>query len=394
MSDKNFKVKNGADVGGTVTATAFVGDGSGLTGISSYTAPTLGSTSIASGATVSTIAGLTLTNPALQSPAYTASTNIFVAGSSYSTDGTTWTANGAPSNLGSIIRFGNSLFVTVTSSGTGATSTNGITWTNRTIRSGVFFQGLAFGNNVWFASNGPSNSSSRSTDGITWTDVTGPTPFGSNSVAFGAGIFFALKNSAFGNEGFSSTDAITWTSRTMPTTYYEVVEFLNNRFIALGRDNTSAAYSTNGITWSQATMPSSAIWSYVTYGNGIFLAVPGGFSATTAAASSTDGITWTARTLPVSSTWRGTSFNNGVFVAISSTTSAYTSTDAITWTLRTLPTSGRVLASGTGAIPFPATSGTLSINGSTGTNGQILSSTGTGLTWTNAPTFHPVFAMV
>ena len=33
MSDKNFKVKNGADVGGTVTATAFVGSGAGLTNL-------------------------------------------------------------------------------------------------------------------------------------------------------------------------------------------------------------------------------------------------------------------------------------------------------------------------------------------------------------------------
>jgi hypothetical protein len=89
MSDKNFKVKNGLTIqgttdtlitadnsggislDGTVTADSFVGDGSGLTGISSYEAPTLGSTSIASGATVSTIAGLTLSNPSL----YTASTN-------------------------------------------------------------------------------------------------------------------------------------------------------------------------------------------------------------------------------------------------------------------------------------------------------------------------------
>ena len=33
MSDKNFKVKNGADIGGTVTATAFTGSGAGLTSV-------------------------------------------------------------------------------------------------------------------------------------------------------------------------------------------------------------------------------------------------------------------------------------------------------------------------------------------------------------------------
>lgn len=65
MADKNFKVKNGADIGGTVTATAFVGSGAGLTNISSYSVPTLGSTSIASGATVTTIAGLTLSSPTI-----------------------------------------------------------------------------------------------------------------------------------------------------------------------------------------------------------------------------------------------------------------------------------------------------------------------------------------
>jgi hypothetical protein len=68
MSDKNFKVKNGIDVGGTVTATSFVGSGAGLTGISSYSAPTLGSTSIASGATVTEIDGITLDDPIIKLP--------------------------------------------------------------------------------------------------------------------------------------------------------------------------------------------------------------------------------------------------------------------------------------------------------------------------------------
>jgi hypothetical protein len=92
MSDKNFKVKNGLTIqgttdtlisadnsgglslDGTVTADSFVGDGSGLTGISSYLAPTLGSTSVASGATVTTIAGLTLTSPIVNTPTLTLST--------------------------------------------------------------------------------------------------------------------------------------------------------------------------------------------------------------------------------------------------------------------------------------------------------------------------------
>ena len=69
MSDKNFKVKNGADIGGTVTATAFVGDGSGITGISSYSAPTLGSTSIGSGATVTNVNGLTINSTTIPTSA-------------------------------------------------------------------------------------------------------------------------------------------------------------------------------------------------------------------------------------------------------------------------------------------------------------------------------------
>ena len=59
-------VRQGVGVNGTVlTANSAQADGVEWTTISGYSAPTLGSTSIASGATVTTIAGLTLSSPSI-----------------------------------------------------------------------------------------------------------------------------------------------------------------------------------------------------------------------------------------------------------------------------------------------------------------------------------------
>jgi hypothetical protein len=55
--------------GQVLTANSAQADGVEWTTIAGYSAPTLGSTSIASGATVTTIAGLTLTSPTLTTPA-------------------------------------------------------------------------------------------------------------------------------------------------------------------------------------------------------------------------------------------------------------------------------------------------------------------------------------
>jgi hypothetical protein len=77
----------------------------------------------------------------------------------------------------------------------------------------------------------------------------------------------------------------------------------------------AAATSTDGITWTARTLPSSAGWASVTYGNGTFVAVAGGYDASAAAASSTDGITWTASTMPSSDSWRGMTYAEPVVEA-------------------------------------------------------------------------------
>jgi hypothetical protein len=98
MAEKEFKIQNGLrvleeaylesslDVTGTITANTFVGDGAGLTGISSFSAPTLGSTSISSGATVTNVAGLTINSTTIPS------SKTLVATDSTVIDGTTSTA--------------------------------------------------------------------------------------------------------------------------------------------------------------------------------------------------------------------------------------------------------------------------------------------------------------
>jgi len=132
MSDKNFKVKNGADVNGTVTATAFVGDGSSLTGISSYSAPTLGSTSIASGATVTTIAGLTLTGPVINliTSAQTASYTLVLGDSSDLVEMNVGTANNLTVPLNSSVAFPVGTQINILQTGAGQTTvvaTGGVT---------------------------------------------------------------------------------------------------------------------------------------------------------------------------------------------------------------------------------------------------------------------------
>jgi hypothetical protein len=71
-------------------------------------------------------------------------------------------------------------------------------------------------------------------------------------------------------------------------------------------------------------LPSTAVWTDVTYGQGVFLAV----STTTAAATSEDGIVWTARTISTSNSVAaafGDINQTGRFATISSEGSANTS---------------------------------------------------------------------
>lgn len=105
---------------------------------------------------------------------------------------------------------------------------------------------------------------------------------------------------------------------------------------AVGQFKTGYNY---GSTWTSRTAPSNVFWQDVTYGNGVYVAVGGGYGRGSGSMYSTDsGATWTSGNLNKSVDWMFVTFGSGRFVAVSDYVSAELahyfawSSDGISWT--------------------------------------------------------------
>jgi hypothetical protein len=205
-----------------------------------------------------------------------------------------WSATGAlpTSTMVSIawgVCNGVSTFVTVggTGSSTAASSTNGTTWSTRslpTLGSGSY-SAVCFGNGRFVAiSTGSTLATAYSTNGTTWI--------------------------AGGNLPAGFTSAVS-------------VAYGNGRYVAINGSGTITAYSIDGgLTWRSYNvgLPTSQAWTRIAYGQGLFMCVA---SSSNISATSPDGINWTARAMPSSSNWSDVIFGNTnnipLWVAVSST---------------------------------------------------------------------------
>lgn len=268
------------------------------------------------------------------------SANFANAAAASSTDGATWTARTMPSaQTWSNVAYGNSTLVSVSTTAAAATSTNGTTWTARTMPSSSSWYSVTFGGGIFAAIGLSTAAAATSTNGITWTARTLPSSTTWYSTSYGGGVFVVVSYTA---AAASSTDGTTWTARTLPPGGFTKVTYGTNIFVAIG-GTSRAATSTDGVTWTARTLPTTSnFWSSVAYGNGVF--VVGSYGVAGLSAYSTDGITWTSNTMPVphvASEWRIAFYNNIFFGVKYGTTSnaAATSTNGITWTARSLPSS-------------------------------------------------------
>jgi len=163
----------------------------------------------------------------------------------------------------------NALFIAVASGGTqAASSTDGVTWTSRTLPASASWSAVA-------ASNG------------------------ARSVAVASG----------GTAAAYSDNGTTWTSATLPASAnWSAVAHNGSLWCAVARDSTIAATSADGITWTQRTLPASAGWADVQWCAALSVWVAVADDGKAAAAYSANGITWTAKPLP----FLMTQFNNMV----------------------------------------------------------------------------------
>ena len=230
------------------------------------------------------------------------------------------------------VAYGNGVFVAITPTYRGATSPDGITWTQRVLPA-KDWSAITYGNGLFVVVALNNGAVATSPDGITWTLGTMPAYGWWTSVTYGDGLFVAVGDYNSGTPNpicATSPDGITWTQRTMPTYGWVSVAYGNGLFVAVGYQH--CATSPDGITWTLRTI-SSENWSSVVYGNGTFIAVAGRSSLSTATAASMNGIDWEYHDLPGSNYWSSVVFGNDKFIAIARSDAdiSATSMDGLVW---------------------------------------------------------------
>lgn len=241
-------------------------------------------------AAVSTDFGVTWVNVTMPTATYWQSVTygggVFVAtytnaGSSYySSDGLTWTEATMPvTDTWADSVYDGTKFVAISRYLYTATSPDGITWNDggQTSASAAW-QSIAYGNGVYVAAarNDGSGSSTdlifSSTNGTTWTSRTLPQSSQWSTVVYGNGRFVVVSGvgSFLDDKTAYSTNGTTWTqggSLVYQRRWQLAYNSSFNKFIAVGYGGSSGLSSndtyyttTDGVTWTEETLPEFLVY--------------------------------------------------------------------------------------------------------------------------------------
>jgi len=234
------------------------------------------------------------------------------------------------------IGYGLNYFIALPNTGTGAAgSADSSTWTTLTMPVSASWTGIAYGNGYWVAvASGTATAYVSKNNGTSWTSTTLTASTTWNSIAYGNGVFSAVAND--GTTNYSRDFGNTWSAGSSVYTNSTKVVFGGGIFFISGKD--SSGYnntSTDGNTWTLnykfSTLGSIAV-SSVAYGNGRFIAVS---SAGGTPYYSFDTVTWYPANTSVTASF--ITYGQGIFLATATNGTAYTSDSGLAWTTRTIP---------------------------------------------------------
>ena len=198
--------------------------------------------------------------------------------------------------------------------------------------------------NGLFVTVGNVGSILTSSDGLSWTERTSGTTNNLHGVTYGGGLVLTV-----GDNGtiLTSSDGSTWTSRTSGiTNNLYGVTYGGGLFVTVG-DNRTILTSSDGTTWANTSANKRTTLRYfskadlhhlygVTYGDGLFVTVGGDATIFT----SSDGTTWTENGQDFRSKWengqyfKAVTYRNKLFVLVGRVGKIFNSPDGITWKQR------------------------------------------------------------
>ena len=243
----------------------------------------------------------------------------------------------------------NGLFVTVGNVGSILTSSDGISWTERTSGTTKNLYGVTYGGGLLVAV-GDNGTILTSSSGTSWTSRTSGITNNLYGVTYGGGLFVTV-----GDNGtiLTSSDGTTWTengqnlrSNWGDAQYFKAVTYRKKLFVLGGR-NGKIMNSPDGITWKQRKSGTSMDRMGVTYAptcgkvewkgldaglckNGIFVSVGKGGKIIT----SFDGNWWVKRTFKGAGWIYAVTYGNGTFVSVGENGVILSSFDGISWLRR------------------------------------------------------------
>ena len=235
-----------------------------------------------------------------------------------------WVARTLPRSLSwNSVCFGDKLVVAVAGSTTYcASSGDGITWYENVLTTSKVWQSICYGNGTFVVVANGAVDTNVSTDGTlftaggnmqdaaAWYSVCYGTPTILGTVT---PMFVSVATTGAVVASNSIDNGATWNRTTIAAGNWQAVCYgtptisnvVTPRFVAVSYGSNAVAYSDDGTTWSAATLPNSRNWSYVTYGNGLYVTCAYG---TNVAAYSTNGVNWTEVTLPSIANWNCISY--------------------------------------------------------------------------------------